>query len=140
MEIKPPGLFSRGKIIFGGPAPHITPESLLQELTQYWGSQGFQVYQSKLIGLDVALKKSGWTGIAIKIKQNNGGTELAYNPFSPSAFVRILAMGVIPILIINAKSWKPLLRSFESRELPAGRASGAEFRCLASWLRTGPRR
>ncbi len=113
MQIKQPGGFSRGKIILGGPAPHITPEALLQELTQYWGSQGFQVYKSALVGLDVAIKKSGWTGVAIKIKQDGTGTVLAYNAFSPSAMVRMLALGLIPLLILNAKSWKPMLRDFE---------------------------
>ncbi len=113
MQIKPPGLFSRGKIILGQPAPHITPDTLLQELTQAWAPRGFQVYKSALIGLDVAIKKSGWTGVAIKIKQNNGMTELAYNAFAPSAFVRLMAMGLIPILIVNSTSWKPLLRTFE---------------------------
>ena len=113
MQIKPPGGFSRGKITLGGPAPHITPDALLQELTQYWGANGFTVYKSALVGLDVAIKKSGWSGIAIKIKQDGTGTVLAYNAFSPSAMVRLLALGLIPLLILNAKSWKPLLRDFE---------------------------
>lgn len=113
MQVTPPGLFSRGKINLGQLAPHITPDSLLQELQRAWAPSGFQVYKSALFGLDVALKKSGWTGVAIKIKQTNGVTELAYNAFAPSAMVRMMALGLIPILIINAKSWKPLLRSFE---------------------------
>lgn len=113
MQVKPPGAFSRGQLILPGPAPHITPDSLLHELTQAWGPQGFQVYKSALPGLDVALKKSGWTGVAIKIKQAPTGTVLAYNAFSPSALVRAMAMGLIPLLILNASSWKPLLRAFE---------------------------
>lgn len=113
MQIKPPGLFSRGKISLGHPAPHINPDTLLAELTHAWAARGFQVYKSALIGVDVTLRKSGWTGIAIKIKQTAGGTELAYNAFSPSAAVRVLFMGLIPILIVNATSWKPLLREFE---------------------------
>ncbi len=113
MQIKPPGGFSRGRLILGGPAPHITPDSLLQEITQAWTPHGFKVYKSSLPGLDVALKKSGWTGIAIKIKQENGGTVLLYNAFSPSALVRMMALGLIPLLILNANSWKPLLRQFE---------------------------
>lgn len=120
MEIKPPGAFSRGRIIFGRPAPHITPDTLLQELTHAWGPRGFEVYKSSLIGLDVALKRSGWTGLAFKIKQVNGNTEILYNAFAPSAFVRFMFMGAIPILIVNSTSWKPLLREFEG------------------WLRTSP--
>lgn len=113
MQIKPPGLFSRGKIAIGFPAQHITTQTLVDELSRAWAPQGFTVYRSALIGLDVVLKKSGWTGIGIKIKQNNGMTELAYNAFAPSAMVRVMAMGLIPILIVNSTSWKPLLRSFE---------------------------
>ena len=112
MKITPPGLFSRGKINLG-PAPHITPDSLLHELTTSWASQGFSVYKSALVGVDVVLKKSGWTGIALKIKPNAGNVDVVYNAFMPSAFVRIMAMGLIPILIVNANSWKPLLRRFE---------------------------
>ncbi|CAN5436931.1 hypothetical protein BH11MYX1_BH11MYX1_48740 [soil metagenome] len=114
MQIKQPGLFSRGKLALGQPAPHITPDTLLQELSNAWAPRGFQVYKSALMGLDVALKKSAWTGIAIKIKQTNAGTELAYNAFMPSAGARLLGMGLIPILIINANAWKPLLRQFEA--------------------------
>ena len=113
LQISQPGLFSRGKIKLNRPGPHITPDSLLAELTTVWKPQGFEVYKSALVGVDVVLKKSGWTGVALKIKQNNGNTELAYNAFAPSAFVRVMAMGLIPILIVNANSWKPLLRKFE---------------------------
>ncbi len=113
MQVKPPGLFSRGRIILERSAPHITPDSLAYELGQAWAPRGFEVYKSALIGLDVALKKSGWTGVAIKIKHTETGTELVYNAFSPSAMVRILAMGLIPILIVNSTSWQPLLRMFE---------------------------
>jgi hypothetical protein len=113
MQISQPGLFSRGKIKLGRPGPHITPDSLLAELSNTWKPQGFEVYKSALVGVDVVLKKSGWTGVALKIKQVNGNTELAYNAFAPSAFVRVMAMGLIPILIVNANSWKPLLRKFE---------------------------
>ena len=48
MKITPPGLFSRGKLSLG-PLPHITPDSLLQELTGVWAPQGFTVYKLSLI-------------------------------------------------------------------------------------------
>ncbi len=113
MQIKPPGLFTRGKLVLGQPAPHITPDSLAQELSQSWAPRGFEVYKTALIGLDVVLKKSGWTGVGMKIKQDQGSTVIVYNAFAPSAMVRVMAMGLIPILIVNSTSWKPLLRTFE---------------------------
>jgi len=52
MQIKDPGFFSRGKIILP-PSPHITPDSLLQELQQQWGPRGYEVYKTALIGADL---------------------------------------------------------------------------------------
>ncbi|HEY4182448.1 MAG TPA: hypothetical protein VGM90_36705 [Kofleriaceae bacterium] len=112
MQIKPPGMFSRGKITLGRPAPHINPDSLVFELTNVWKPRGFEVYKSALFGVDVVLKKSGWTGLAIKIKHEAQGTELMFNAFMPSTFVRMMAMGLIPILIVNSTSWKPLIAEF----------------------------
>ena len=127
MQIKPPSLFSRGKLVLGYSAQHITPDSLAHELGNAWAPQGFEVYRSALFGVDVVLKKSGWTGVGIKIKQNNGTTELVYNAFAPSAFVRVVAMGLIPILIVNSTSWKPLLRSFEQYVQGSGYFMGGQL-------------
>ena len=113
MQIKDPGMFSRGKIILP-PSPHINADSLVQELQNSWGGQGFEVYKTALIGADLVLKKSGWTGLALKVNQSQAQTEILFNAFSPSFFVRLLAMGLIPVLIINSTSWKPLIAQFKS--------------------------
>ncbi len=146
MQVKQPGLFSRGKVLLGQPAPHVTPDTLLQELSNAWAPRGFQVYKSALIGLDVALKKSAWTGVAIKIKQTNTGTELHYNAFMPSAGARLLMLGLIPIMIINSTAWKPLLRQFEqyvqgSPYFTHGQLSGGQAQlpqAVASYARGAP--
>ncbi|MEM1032983.1 MAG: hypothetical protein AAF928_18095 [Myxococcota bacterium] len=111
IQVKPPGLFSRGKLTLP-PSPHITKEALVHQLNQSWGARGFEAYPSKLINCDVILKKSGWTGLAMQIKHQPHGTVILFNAFSPSVMVRLLAMGLIPVLILNANSWKPLVREF----------------------------
>jgi hypothetical protein len=58
------------------------------------------------------LKKSGWTGLAIKVQQGPQGTTIRFNPFAPSVLVRLLAMGFIPLLIAYYNSWKPLVAEF----------------------------
>ena len=112
MQIKDPGWFSRGKITLPS-SPHVTPDSLLQEMQQYWSNQGCEVYKTALIGADLVLKRSGWTGIAIKIKQG-GQTEILFNPFSPSVLVRLFAMGLIPVLILQAGAWKTMIADFKN--------------------------
>ena len=109
MQIKPPGLFSRGKIILNGPSPHVTPDSLLQELTNSWSPRGFTVYKSALPLIDVTLRQSGWTGIGFKIKHSATESTIVYGPFSPSMFARMVGGP----LLLWFTSWKQLLRNFE---------------------------
>lgn len=111
MQIKDAGFWTRGAATLP-PSPHITIETLIQDLQAYWGPRGFEVYKTALIGADVVLKKSGWTGIAIKIAHGPQSTILRFNPFAPSALVRIFAMGLIPLLIAYFNAWKPLLAEF----------------------------
>jgi hypothetical protein len=111
MQIKDAGFWSRGAATLP-PSPHITPETLIQDLTQAFGPRGYTAYKTALIGADVVLKKSGWTGIAIKIAHGPQSTVLRFNPFAPSVLVRLFAMGLIPLLIAYYNSWKPLLGEF----------------------------
>jgi len=111
MQIKDAGFWSRGTATLP-PSPHITPDTLLQDLTQAWGPRGFEVYKTALIGADLVLKKSGWTGIAIKILHSSQATTIRFNPFAPSVLVRLMAMGLIPLLIAYFNAWKPLLVEF----------------------------
>ncbi len=111
MQIKDPGLFSRGKITLA-PSAHVTPDALMAELQQVWGTQGFEVYRTALLGADLVLKRSAWTGISLKIKHGPQSTDILFNAFAPSVWVRLFSMGVIPVLILYFKSWTPLLREF----------------------------
>lgn len=130
MQIKDPGFFSRGACILPY-SPHITPDSLLQELQQAWGPRGYEVYKTALIGADLVLKKSAWTGIAIKISHSPQSTTLKFNAFSPSVFVRLMAMGFIPLLIVYFNSWKPLIQEFrgymEQSAFLRGQMGGGQY-------------
>ena len=113
MQIKNAGFFTRGTCTLP-PSPHITPDTLLADLQQMWGPRGYEAYKSALIGIDLCLKKSGWTGIAIKIAHSPSSTVIRFNPFAPSVLVRLFAMGMIPLLIAYFNSWKPLLVEFRA--------------------------
>jgi hypothetical protein len=113
MQIKDASFISRGSCTLP-PRPDITPDALLAELQQLWGPRGFEVYKTALIGADLVLKKSGWTGVAIKIAQSPQSTVIRFNPIAPSVLVRLLAMGLLPLLIVYFNSWKPLLAEFRA--------------------------
>jgi hypothetical protein len=93
--------------------PELTVETAKEAIEKGFAEGKYQVYPTKLFGADLVVKKSGWTGIAMKIKQNNDDTTLMYNGFAPSAGVRMLGMGLIPLLIVYSKSWKPMLQEFQ---------------------------
>lgn len=113
MQIKDPGFFTRGKIILP-PSPDLTVEMVLQDLSQFAKSKSYEVYKTALIGADLVLKRSGWTGIAIKIKHSAQDTVILFNPFAPSALVRLMAMGLIPLLVLYFTSWKEMLGEFKA--------------------------
>ena len=113
MQIKDPGFFSRGKVILP-PSPDLTVDAVLQELTQFTQAKSYDIYKTALIGSDLVVKRSGWTGIAVKIKHSARDTVILFNPFAPSALVRVLAMGLIPILVLYFTSWKEVLGEFKT--------------------------
>jgi hypothetical protein len=106
------GFWSRSKRILPK-RPELTPDAAMKAIEQGFAAGKYKVYATKLVGADLVIKKSGWTGIAIKIKHTDQNTQVIYNPFSPSAGVRMLQMGLIPLLIVYNKSWKPLIKEFQ---------------------------
>ena len=101
----------------------------MHELNTVWGARGCTAYPTALLGADVILKKTGWTGIAFKIKQPGTYTEILFNPMSPSAMARVFAMGMIPLLVVKLAAWDPFVSEFtayvHSSPFWGGRPMGA---------------
>ena len=87
--------------------PDLTIEKVLKIFEGSVGGK-YKVYATKLLGADIVIKKSGWTGVALKIVQKEGKTTIKYWAMSPSAFVRMLGLGLIPLLILYFSSWKKM--------------------------------
>jgi hypothetical protein len=87
--------------------PELTPEKAFEIFKVKFGSK-YNMYISKLPRIDFVLKKSAWSGIAVKIVQKPDKTIIRFGAFSPSAFVRLLQMGLIPLLILWFTSWKAM--------------------------------
>lgn len=92
--------------------PSLTKEVLFQKLEAFFKAKGYTVKQSKLIGADVVIDKSSWTGVAIKIKQKSGATMLRVNGYAPSIAVRLLLYGLITYLILLPK-WNALIKEVQ---------------------------
>jgi len=100
-----------GKLILGH-NPDLTREKLLGIIEPQLKEKGYEVGASSLIGSDLYVKKTGWVGATIKIRQKNDSTIILTRGYSPSVAVRILAYGLITILILNPK-WNKLIAEIE---------------------------
>jgi len=87
--------------------PSLTKEKLEQILSAHFTPKGLEVGLSSLIGADIYIRKSGWTGVTIKIKQKSDSTFLRIGGYAPSPGVRVLLYGLI-LYIILAPKWKAL--------------------------------
>ncbi len=88
---------------------NITKENLTEILSNKFSAQGYEITMSNLIGADIAVKKTGAVGVAIKIKHKTDNILIKINGYAPSVAFRLFLYGLIPILIVMPK-WKKLER------------------------------
>lgn len=86
--------------------PSLTKEKLLELFQKRFGGT-YEVYETKLLGADLVVKKSGYTGVSVKLVQKSDTTFIRFGAFAPSAWVRIMLYGLIMYLFVR-KSWKAL--------------------------------
>lgn len=101
-------------------ASYTTPQKLemskadLLEVFQQGLGSRYEVYETALIGADLVVKKSAWSGVSVKLVQKPDRTIIRYGAMAPSAAVRVLFMGLIPILILWLTSWKAMTKEIEA--------------------------
>jgi hypothetical protein len=120
-DVRGGGFWSRAGAIYPpGQVPSV--DALEAALRRDFGDR-YQIYRTKLLGADLVAKRSGWTGLTFKVKKDR----VAFGPFAPSAGVRLLFMGLIPMVIMWFKSWKAALHEFKTwfaEDGPTRAASG----------------
>ncbi len=87
--------------------PSLTYEKLEALLSPFAETKGYEVNYSNALGGYINVKKSGWTGVVVKLKQKKDSTLLRINGYAPSIAVRLLLYGLITILILLPK-WRSL--------------------------------
>ena len=93
--------------------PQLDVDALVAILETAFGDR-YEVYKTALIGADVVVKKSGWTGVSIKLVQKADKTLIRYSVMAPSALVRILMAGILPWLILRFTVWSAIQKEFEA--------------------------
>ncbi len=87
--------------------PSLTYEKLETLLSPFFVDKGYEVNYTKSLGGYINVKKSGWTGVVVKLKQKKDSTQLKINGYAPSIAVRLLLYGLITILIL-LPHWRSL--------------------------------
>ncbi|MCB1179607.1 MAG: hypothetical protein KDK36_18660, partial [Leptospiraceae bacterium] len=98
MEIKKPGFFKRSKIILED-NKRFTNKYILTELTKLFEDL-YEVKQSRILNVDIDIKKSIFSAIGINIRRKKGNLTLNFIGFIPSLWVRLSLLFTFPILII----------------------------------------
>lgn len=91
----------------------LTAQQVREKVAEHFQGK-YEVYDTKLLGADFIVKKSGWTGLSCKFLIKDDGIWLRYAGFAPSAFARVLVMGIIPALILTATAWKEIQNEMAS--------------------------
>ena len=89
--------------------PDLTVDQMLSALQTKFGEK-YEVYKTALAGADVVIKKSGSTGVSLRLLQKKDKTLIRYGGMAPSFFVRLLAMGILPMIILAMTTWKPITK------------------------------
>lgn len=90
--------------------PEMTAQDLKDIVARGFAHQYEMMEKPGLFGIDFAVKKTGWTGMAFKLiqKPKKNKTFIAFNPFVPSMFRRVMLGGLVSLIVLSATSWKEM--------------------------------
>jgi|WetSurMetagenome_2_1015567.scaffolds.fasta_scaffold1880065_1 hypothetical protein len=86
--------------------PTLSKDKVLDLFQRHFGER-YEVHATKLLGMDLVVKKSGSTGVSIKLVQKSDETFFRFGAFAPSVAFRFLLYGVIPYFILR-RSWRAM--------------------------------
>ena len=111
MKVKDASVFTSGKISLPL-RPDITVDLLESEIRSTFAKGAYEVSRNPLFKSVIIIKKTGWTGLTVALKQKKEETLIRFNAFAPSAMVRLFLMGLIPMLILHNGKWKAMRAEF----------------------------
>ncbi len=74
--------------------PDIKPDDIIKILNKKYGEK-YKIYPSKLIGLDIVVRKSAYIGTGIRLIKRGKSIQLKILQISPDAFARVLSASLI---------------------------------------------
>ena len=86
--------------------PQLTADQALEAFRQRFAGT-YQVYPTKLRNRDVMVKKSNWSGVGVRLKQEKDKTSFVFTAVMPNVILQGLFGGLFSYLILRS-DWKKL--------------------------------
>lgn len=86
--------------------PDLTAAQAMEAFTRHFGSR-YEVCKANQLKRDFILKKSSWSGVGVRLKQEPGKTSFVFTALMPNLTLRILFSGLVSYLILRTE-WRKL--------------------------------
>ena len=93
-------------IVSIGNRPDLTPEQAQEVFAQRFAGK-YEVVHSNAVRRDFIVKKSGWSGVGVRLKQDKTGTSFVFTGLMPNMLLQVLFGGLASYQFLRS-SWKEL--------------------------------
>jgi hypothetical protein len=87
-----------------GHKPELTAQQAMETFQRHFAGR-YEVYATKQFMRDFVVKKSEWTGVGVKVKQESNATTFVFTGLMPNTIFRVLFSGLASYLFLRS-SWK----------------------------------
>jgi len=74
--------------------PELTAERAMEAFERHFAGK-YQVYKTRIWNRHFIVKKSGWTGVGVRVKQEEKGTTLVFSAMMPNLLLQGMFGGLI---------------------------------------------
>ena len=110
--------------------PDLTADQAMEVFRSHFAGR-YEVSKTSLLARDFVVKKTGWTGVGVKLQQDSSTTSFVFTAMSPGTMARVLpvlflGIGALILLFTLRSSWKEM-----EAEITAFIESSADFKAAA---------
>ena len=93
-------------IISIGSKPDLTKDQTREIFARHFEGK-YEIVRSNAMKRDFIVKKSGWAGVGVRLKQEKTGTSFVFTGLIPNVALQVLFGGLVAYLFLRP-SWKAL--------------------------------
>ena len=86
--------------------PDLTADRAIEVFQQHFAGR-YEVSKTSVVARDFIVKKSGTTGVGVRLKQGKNGTEFVFTGMIPGIWQRIVYSGLVGYLFLRP-GWRAL--------------------------------